>query len=132
MVGVIRHGDRTPKQKMKMIVKHKKFIELFAELGGYKNGQLKIKKPKLLQVCVCARVSVCLCVCVCVCVHVCVCVCASITDSFTEATVLVSILYNIPFSFRPLSPPSLLSSPLLSPFPLSSPLPSPPAYPSEC
>jgi len=49
VIGVIRHGDRTPKQKMKMIVKHKKFFELFEELGGHKTGQLKIKKPKQLQ-----------------------------------------------------------------------------------
>ena len=71
MIGVIRHGDRTPKQKMKMIVKHKKFFELFEELGGYKTGQLKIKKPKQLQVCV-VGVWVWLGVCVCGCGWVCV------------------------------------------------------------
>ena len=49
-MGVIRHGDRTPKQKMKMIVKHKRFFDLFKELNGYETGQVKIKKPKLLQV----------------------------------------------------------------------------------
>lgn len=51
VVGVIRHGDRTPKQKLKMIVTHKRFFDLFQELKGYETGQLKIKKPKLLQVC---------------------------------------------------------------------------------
>ena len=50
MIGVIRHGDRTPKQKMKMLVTHKKFFDLFDELGGYKTGRLKLKKPKKLQV----------------------------------------------------------------------------------
>ena len=50
MIGVIRHGDRTPKQKMKMVVTHRRFFQLFEELNGYKKGNLKIKKPKELQV----------------------------------------------------------------------------------
>lgn len=33
-----------------MIVKHIDFFTLFNELGGYKKGQLKLKKPKDLQV----------------------------------------------------------------------------------
>ncbi|KAK3094438.1 hypothetical protein FSP39_001778, partial [Pinctada imbricata] len=49
VVAVIRHGDRTPKQKMKMEVKHKKFFELFEKYDGYKSGHLKLKKPKQLQ-----------------------------------------------------------------------------------
>lgn len=50
VIGVIRHADRTPKQKMKMVVRHPDFFSLFEELGGYKKGHLKIKKPKNLQV----------------------------------------------------------------------------------
>ena len=50
VVAVIRHGDRTPKQKMKMVVTHWRFIQLFRELDGFKKGHIKIKKPKLLQV----------------------------------------------------------------------------------
>ena len=50
VVGIIRHGDRTPKQKMKMVVTHQKFFTLFEELNGFKTGKVKLKKPKLLQV----------------------------------------------------------------------------------
>ncbi|CAC5392738.1 PPIP5K [Mytilus coruscus] len=49
VVAVIRHGDRTPKQKMKMEVKHKRFFELFKKYDGYRTGHLKLKKPKQLQ-----------------------------------------------------------------------------------
>uniref|UniRef100_T1IX99 Inositol hexakisphosphate and diphosphoinositol-pentakisphosphate kinase n=1 Tax=Strigamia maritima TaxID=126957 RepID=T1IX99_STRMM len=50
VVGVIRHGDRTPKQKMKMEVKHPKFFEIFDKYNGYnKDGHVKLKKPKQLQ-----------------------------------------------------------------------------------
>eukprot|EP00731_Ephydatia_muelleri_P011804 Em0006g698a len=49
VVGIIRHGDRTPKQKMKMVVTHQKFFTLFEELNGFKTGKVKLKKPKLLQ-----------------------------------------------------------------------------------
>uniref|UniRef100_A0A8C1TK02 Inositol hexakisphosphate and diphosphoinositol-pentakisphosphate kinase n=1 Tax=Cyprinus carpio TaxID=7962 RepID=A0A8C1TK02_CYPCA len=44
VIAVIRHGDRTPKQKMKMEVRN-----LFEKYGGYKSGKLKLKKPKQLQ-----------------------------------------------------------------------------------
>ncbi|XP_047738124.1 inositol hexakisphosphate and diphosphoinositol-pentakisphosphate kinase isoform X2 [Hyalella azteca] len=49
LVAVIRHGDRTPKQKMKMEVRHPKFFELFAKYDGFKDGHVKLKKPKQLQ-----------------------------------------------------------------------------------
>ncbi|XP_022658520.1 inositol hexakisphosphate and diphosphoinositol-pentakisphosphate kinase 2-like isoform X2 [Varroa destructor] len=49
VIGVIRHGDRTPKQKMKMEVKNHKFFQLFEKHGGYKDGHIKLKKPKQLQ-----------------------------------------------------------------------------------
>uniref|UniRef100_A0A8B9K1F9 Inositol hexakisphosphate and diphosphoinositol-pentakisphosphate kinase n=1 Tax=Astyanax mexicanus TaxID=7994 RepID=A0A8B9K1F9_ASTMX len=50
VIAVIRHGDRTPKQKMKMEVRNALFFDLFEKYGGYKTGKLKLKKPKQLQV----------------------------------------------------------------------------------
>ncbi|XP_035388106.1 inositol hexakisphosphate and diphosphoinositol-pentakisphosphate kinase 2 isoform X7 [Electrophorus electricus] len=49
VIAVIRHGDRTPKQKMKMEVRNALFFDLFEKYGGYKSGKLKLKKPKQLQ-----------------------------------------------------------------------------------
>ncbi|KAM4572212.1 inositol hexakisphosphate and diphosphoinositol-pentakisphosphate kinase 2 isoform 11-T11 [Odontesthes bonariensis] len=49
VIAIIRHGDRTPKQKMKMEVRHPLFFDLFEKYGGYKTGKLKLKKPKQLQ-----------------------------------------------------------------------------------
>ncbi|CAH0551016.1 unnamed protein product [Brassicogethes aeneus] len=49
VVGVIRHGDRTPKQKMKVEVRHPKFFEIFEKYEGYKHGHVKLKRPKQLQ-----------------------------------------------------------------------------------
>ncbi|XP_053721403.1 inositol hexakisphosphate and diphosphoinositol-pentakisphosphate kinase 2 isoform X14 [Synchiropus splendidus] len=49
VIAIIRHGDRTPKQKMKMEVRNPMFFLLFEKYGGYKTGKLKLKKPKQLQ-----------------------------------------------------------------------------------
>ncbi|KAL5500255.1 hypothetical protein EMCRGX_G011780 [Ephydatia muelleri] len=49
VIGIIRHGDRTPKQKMKMVVTHKRFVKLYEELSVSKTGRVKIKDPKLMQ-----------------------------------------------------------------------------------
>lgn len=49
VVAVMRHGDRTPKQKMKMEVKHKMFFNLFEKYGGPQSNHLKLKHPKQLQ-----------------------------------------------------------------------------------
>uniref|UniRef100_H2Z6C5 Inositol hexakisphosphate and diphosphoinositol-pentakisphosphate kinase n=1 Tax=Ciona savignyi TaxID=51511 RepID=H2Z6C5_CIOSA len=48
VIAVIRHGDRTPKQKMKMEVRHQKFFDLFTKYNG-KPEKLKLKRPKQLQ-----------------------------------------------------------------------------------
>ncbi|XP_028407924.1 inositol hexakisphosphate and diphosphoinositol-pentakisphosphate kinase 2-like, partial [Dendronephthya gigantea] len=49
VMAVIRHGDRTPKQKMKMEVRNQMFFDLFHKYGGTVEGKLKLKKPKQLQ-----------------------------------------------------------------------------------
>ena len=49
VLAVIRHGDRTPKQKMKMEVMHPKFFEVFKKYDGQKFGHVKLKKPQQLQ-----------------------------------------------------------------------------------
>nr|XP_039247814.1 inositol hexakisphosphate and diphosphoinositol-pentakisphosphate kinase 2-like isoform X3 [Styela clava] len=49
VIAVIRHGDRTPKQKLKMEVQHHKFWDLFRKYNGHQSGCLKLKRPKQLQ-----------------------------------------------------------------------------------
>ncbi|XP_064148126.1 inositol hexakisphosphate and diphosphoinositol-pentakisphosphate kinase 1 isoform X11 [Loxodonta africana] len=49
VIAIIRHGDRTPKQKMKMEVTHPRFFTIFEKHGGYKTGKLKLKRPEQLQ-----------------------------------------------------------------------------------
>ncbi|XP_017293959.1 inositol hexakisphosphate and diphosphoinositol-pentakisphosphate kinase 2 isoform X11 [Kryptolebias marmoratus] len=49
VIAVIRHGDRTPKQKMKMEVRNPMFFDLFEKYEGFKTGKIKLKKPKQLQ-----------------------------------------------------------------------------------
>ncbi|KAJ3592979.1 hypothetical protein NHX12_005317 [Muraenolepis orangiensis] len=49
VIAVIRHGDRTPKQKMKMEVRNPMFFDLFEKYAGYKTGKLKLKNPRQLQ-----------------------------------------------------------------------------------
>ena len=49
IVAVFRHGDRSPKQKMKLVVEDKYFLSLFDEFGTKeKVGEIKLKKPKEL------------------------------------------------------------------------------------
>ncbi|TYZ62556.1 hypothetical protein PybrP1_004757 [[Pythium] brassicae (nom. inval.)] len=43
VLAVIRHGDRTPKQKMKMNVCHPSFLEFYEQKAGGKLKDLKIK-----------------------------------------------------------------------------------------
>lgn len=49
VIAVMRHGDRTPKQKMKMEIRHKLFFDLFEKYNGMKDGHLKLKRPSQLQ-----------------------------------------------------------------------------------
>ena len=48
-MAVIRHGDRTPKQKMKMEVSHPHFFDIFKKYKGFQTGKIKLKKPRQLQ-----------------------------------------------------------------------------------
>lgn len=53
VLAVIRHGDRTPKQKMKMELRHPKFLALFQRFGGTfdtaEGREIKLKRPAQLQ-----------------------------------------------------------------------------------
>ena len=49
VIGVMRHGDRTTKQKLKIEVRNKLFFNLFEKYDGMKEGQLKLKHPSQLQ-----------------------------------------------------------------------------------
>ncbi|CAJ0585295.1 unnamed protein product, partial [Mesorhabditis spiculigera] len=48
VLAVIRHGDRTPKQKMKVIVDDPRFFALFEKHEGYKKTEIKMKRPNQL------------------------------------------------------------------------------------
>ena len=53
VVAIFRHGDRTPKQKMKLIVNEREFLDLFGNGKKDKEGknkEMKLKSPKRLQV----------------------------------------------------------------------------------
>ena len=50
VLAVIRHGDRTPKQKMKMKVRHAPLLDLLSRCtSGRPRKQAKLKTPKRLQ-----------------------------------------------------------------------------------
>lgn len=53
VLAVVRHGDRTPKQKMKMEIRHPKFVALFKRFGGTfdvsEGWEIKLKRPTQLQ-----------------------------------------------------------------------------------
>ena len=48
IVAVFRHADRSPKQKMKLVVEDKYFLSLFDEYGKKDRSEIKLKKPKEL------------------------------------------------------------------------------------
>ena len=49
VVAIIRHGDRTPKQKLKMEVSDESFINIFQQYKGMTKGKIKLKKPRDMQ-----------------------------------------------------------------------------------
>ncbi|VDD91712.1 unnamed protein product [Enterobius vermicularis] len=56
VLAVIRHGDRTPKQKMKVVVTDERFFDLFRKYNGFEKNEIKMKRPQqLLEVLELAR-----------------------------------------------------------------------------
>ncbi|KAI1731176.1 histidine phosphatase superfamily (branch 2) domain-containing protein [Ditylenchus destructor] len=49
VLAVIRHGDRTPKQKMKVIVDDERFFKLFKKYDGMRKKEIKMKRPTQLM-----------------------------------------------------------------------------------
>src|ERR1700722_2560118 len=49
VLAVIRHGDRTPKQKMKMVVQDERVFQLFRKYGGVNKQEIKMKRPTQLM-----------------------------------------------------------------------------------
>uniref|UniRef100_A0A1I7XMS6 Inositol hexakisphosphate and diphosphoinositol-pentakisphosphate kinase n=1 Tax=Heterorhabditis bacteriophora TaxID=37862 RepID=A0A1I7XMS6_HETBA len=49
VLAVIRHGDRTPKQKMKVVVHDERFFTLFKKYDGFKKSEIKMKRPNQLM-----------------------------------------------------------------------------------
>ncbi|XP_065883537.1 inositol hexakisphosphate and diphosphoinositol-pentakisphosphate kinase 2-like isoform X2 [Dysidea avara] len=49
VIAIIRHGDRTPKQKMKMVVTHERFLKLYEKYDVKKKLKIKLKSPGELQ-----------------------------------------------------------------------------------
>ena len=49
VLAVVRHGDRTPKQKMKLVITQKPLLDLLVKYIDSKGKQAKLKSPKELQ-----------------------------------------------------------------------------------
>lgn len=49
LVALVRHGDRTPKQKLKMNVRNERMIVFFNEAGLRSKPEIKLKRPRQLQ-----------------------------------------------------------------------------------
>jgi inositol hexakisphosphate/diphosphoinositol-pentakisphosphate kinase len=49
VIAVIRHGDRTPKQKMKITVNDERFFNLFDKYDGKIKKEIKMKRPNQLM-----------------------------------------------------------------------------------
>lgn len=46
VIGIVRHGDRTPKQKLKMVVTNERFLSLFEKYGEIENNEVADLKLK--------------------------------------------------------------------------------------
>ncbi|KAL3997939.1 Histidine phosphatase (branch 2) family protein [Acanthocheilonema viteae] len=49
VIAIIRHGDRTPKQKMKIVVTDQRFFDLFKKYNEFNKNEIKMKRPNQLM-----------------------------------------------------------------------------------
>jgi hypothetical protein len=49
VLAVIRHGDRTPKQKMKVAITDDRFFQMFKKYDGVRKREIKMKRPNQLM-----------------------------------------------------------------------------------
>lgn len=49
VVSIFRHGDRSPKQKMKLVVTEKRILNLYQKYSNNSLKEIKLKKPKQLM-----------------------------------------------------------------------------------
>lgn len=49
VVSIFRHGDRSPKQKMKLVVTEQKILNLYEKYANNSKKEIKLKKPKQLM-----------------------------------------------------------------------------------
>lgn len=49
VVAIIRHGDRTPKQKMKMVIRNERFVKMLQKYQNKKKPEAEVKLKRAVQ-----------------------------------------------------------------------------------